>query len=343
MTVQSQPADSSSGPSYKTPGPSPRSLALDWHVFGQPHFLTAFVVLFAAALTFNAATQFLKLNFRKEAVPLRKPIDTIPSRLGPWLKLTKDEPLDREMQDVLGTDKYVFRDYVDTRRVNLSYLQKIDPKDFPAPTSAEAGSTAGGAAAAKDLQTALEDKSSTYLNRIGAVIQSNDSSAVVRVAVTYYTGLVDTVAHIPDRCYVADGYEPTSYTTPTWNVGAAATGGGDGKLQLRLINFEDAAPDRGAVTKNVAYFFHCNGAFESDPIYGVRVRLQNLFERRGYYAKVELMTVSPREDQMASPEIRAAESARTAGIMTDFLSNAMPEILKCLPDWKAVTATNPTK
>jgi hypothetical protein len=316
MTAQTPPADSSSGQSEKSSGPGLRSSALDWHVFGQAHFLTAFVVLFVAALTFNAATQFLKLNFRKEAVPLRKPVDTIPSRLGPWLKLTKDEPLDREMQDVLGTDKYVFRDYVDTRRVSISELQQMG---------------------------AFEDKSAADLARIAAEIESRDPSAIVRVAVTYYTGLVDTVAHIPDRCYVADGYEPTSYTTPTWNVGPAATGGGDGKLQVRLINFEDAAPDRAAVTKNVAYFFHCNGAFESDPIYGVRVRLQNLFERRGYYAKVELMTVSPRGDQMASPDVRAADSARTARIMTDFLSFAMPEILKCLPDWKAVTAANATK
>jgi hypothetical protein len=161
--------------------------------------------------------------------------------------------------------------------------------------------------------------------------------------VTYYTGLVDTVAHIPDRCYVADGYEPTSYTSPTWNVGQAATGGGDGKLQVRLINFEDAAPDRAAVTKNVAYFFHCNGAFESDPIYGVRVRLQNLFERRGYYAKVELMTISPRGDRMASADVQAGDSDQAGRIMTDFLSFAMPEVLKCLPDWKAVNAANAAK
>jgi hypothetical protein len=36
-------------------------------------------------------------------------------------------------------------------------------------------------------------------------------AGVINLAVTYYTGLVDTVAHVPDRCYVADGYEPKSW------------------------------------------------------------------------------------------------------------------------------------
>ena len=28
------------------------------------------------------------------------------------------------------------------------------------------------------------------------------------MSVTYYTGMVDTVAHVPERCVTADGYEP---------------------------------------------------------------------------------------------------------------------------------------
>lgn len=313
-TLIADPHAHGDGAPSRPAGPSPSGgIGIRWRDLRQPQFLVALLILFTAALTFNAAVTFLKLHFRKEPVPLRRPIDTIPARLGPWLKLTKDQPLDKEMQDVLATDKYVFRDYVDTRRVSMQDLQKMG---------------------------AFEDRTTNDMERIVSEIQSNDPSAVVRVAVTYYTGLVDTVAHIPDRCYVADGYEPTSYTTPTWHVGTAATGGGDGNLQVRYINFEDAAPDRGAVTRNVAYFFHCNGSFESDPIYGVRVRLQNLTERKGYYAKVELMNVSPPGDRMAGADVQDHDRAESARCMTDFLSYALPEVLKCLPDWKAVTATN---
>ena len=30
--------------------------------------------------------------------------------------------------------------------------------------------------------------------------------AVVRLSATYYTGMVDTVSHVPDRCVTADGF-----------------------------------------------------------------------------------------------------------------------------------------
>ena len=45
-----------------------------------------------------------------------------------------------------------------------------------------------------------------------------DMVGVMRAAVTYYTGMVDTVAHIPDRCYVADGFVPDKYDTPNWTA-----------------------------------------------------------------------------------------------------------------------------
>jgi hypothetical protein len=58
---------------------------------------------------------------------------------------------------------------------------------------------------------------------------------------------------------------------------------------------------------------------------------------------VELMTISPQGDRMASADVQAADSEQAGRIMADFLSFAMPEVLKCLPDWKAVNAANATK
>jgi hypothetical protein len=143
----------------------------------------------------------------------------------------------------------------------------------------------------------------------------NHPTGVINLAVTYYTGLVDTVAHVPDRCYVADGYEPKSWEEVKWNID------GGKPVEVRFINFEDGS-GRSAATRSVAYFFHVNGTFESSPE-SVRLHLQNLFERYGYYSKVEVMTLI--NDR--------AESAR---VMTDFLSAAMPEVRKSLPDWEAV-------
>jgi hypothetical protein len=257
---------------------------------GNPAFLAVFAVLFVAALSLNAATQYMKLYFKKEPVPLARALETIPRDLGPWVQVSEDEALNPEMLDVLGTRQYVFREYVDSRVAGEKFMAELKGKTT-------------------DEKSAL----------LAQLVQDHPGS-LVRAAVTYYTGMVDTVAHIPDRCYVADGFVPSDYTTPSWDVRDK-----DGKpntIEVRYINFEDTTPGRSSIPRNVAYFFHCNGDYVSDPL-AVRVHLQSLFERYGYYAKVELMTTMSDHDA-------------SARVMTDFLCNALPEIEKCLPDWKAL-------
>jgi hypothetical protein len=58
----------------------------------------------------------------------------------------------------------------------------------------------------------------------------------------------------------------------------------------------------------------------------VRQVLQNLTQRYGYYAKIEMMTIG--EDKAASEEA-----------MRDFLSAARPQIEECFPNWKKVSHT----
>src|SRR5205085_6651289 len=95
----------------------------------------------------------------------------------------------------------------------------------------------------------------------------------------------------------------------------------------------------GRTNRHVAYFFHCNGGYEPNPV-AVRVKLQNLFERHGYYAKVELMADDPARASTATPsEIearRAASAEKAKAAMADLLTQAMPAVERCLPDWKAV-------
>jgi hypothetical protein len=265
----------------------------------QPTFLIAVAVLFVAALTLNGAVQMMKLHFRKEPVALRHPLDEIPPQLGPWLQISKDEPLDKEIQDVLGTEKYIFRNYVDTRQISAAELAILK----------------------KEIATG---DVTAHMVRL----QNEKPTSVLTGAVTYYTGLVDTVAHIPDRCYVADGFEPIDHSFPIWDVSPPAVLGAYSDAPIRnlkvcFINFDDQTPSRSRLPVNVAYFFQCNGTYESDPIDGVRLRLQDLSERHGYYAKIELKTVMS--------DTNAAKST-----MADFLRYALPEIERCLPDWQAV-------
>ena len=107
---------------------------------------------------------------------------------------------------------------------------------------------------------------------------------------------------------------------------------------MQFFTFEDQT-GRGRMNRHVAYFFHCNGGYEPNPV-AVRVKLQNLFERHGYYAKVELMADEfARAVSGPAAEAKRAESAKKVqAAMADLLTAALPEVERCLPDWKAVKA-----
>lgn len=255
-------------------------------------FLVVAAVLLAAAIGLNATVQSLQLSFRKQPVSLQAPLKEIAPRFGPWVQVSADERLPYEIEETLAANEYVFRDYVDSRRVPEKVIREFE------------GKTAGQRRAMLDA------------------IREKMPEAVMYMAVTYYTGMVDTVAHIPDRCYIADGFEPSEYDIKRW---ACFESRGDDRSAARFIHFEDNVPGRRAISRNVAYFFHVNGRYTNDPL-DVRATLQNLLEQHGYYAKIELMTL-------------LNDRARAAAVMDDFLSHALPAVEKSLPDWQAVKAS----
>jgi hypothetical protein len=262
-------------------------------LFRQPSFLIAAGILLISAISLNAATEFMQLYFQKNPVPMREEFTTIPAHLGHWVEISKDEKLTEDMEHVLAATKYLYRDYVDDRLVPANTIQQFEGKSF------------------------------NERKQMMAQLQQTCPQAVLNVGVTYYTGMVDTVAHIPDRCYIADGFEPTSYKVVTWSAFDNRPGRDEHQEDARYINFEDQVASRKSTARNVAYFFHANGNYTCDPI-GVRVLLQNLKQRYAYYAKIELMM------QMDNPQLSADQ-------MNDFLTSALPEIERCLPDWKQVT------
>jgi hypothetical protein len=262
-------------------GSLPGARLAPWQrAFARRSFVVAVLVMATVGLGMQFMTSFMKVYFKKEPVALRGDLLSVPDQMGSWVKMW-DEPLTKEVEDALATKEYVFRDYVDARVIGqdkVNELMKLAPNE---------------------RKHELDE------------IQWHNPRAVIHFAVTYYTGLVDTVAHIPDRCYIADGYEPTEYNVENWKLGDGSN------IEVRNIHFEDQNGFASKQPKNVAYFFQVNGVMESDPL-GVRRRLQNLFNRQGYYAKIEIMTVS-------------SDHEESAGTMRDFLTVAMPEVHKKLP------------
>src|SRR4051812_25728487 len=140
-------------------------------VLAQPAFVAVATILLVAAVGLNTTTQRMKLHFKKLPVPLARPLSDVSDKLGHWEQISIDEALDPEMQDTLGTDKYVFRNYVDTRLISRNDLD--------------------------ELKRTLREKLPNERRQIMYTLQMKYPAAVVNVGLTYYTGLVDTVAYIP--------------------------------------------------------------------------------------------------------------------------------------------------
>jgi hypothetical protein len=283
----------------------------------KPTFILVFLVLLAGAIGMNAVTSAMKLHFRKGALPLRSTegLTALPTQIGSWVCVPEPQTVNADLIHELNTDKFVFRDYVDTSVM-----------------TGGSGTSAGVPVATKAEVLALEKL--TPRDRAAKLIamRNKNNNAVISVAVTYYTGKADTVPHVPERCYVADGFQPLYFDTKQWNLGEY-TPGVPRNVDTRFIDFEDQT-SRGAQNRCVSYFFHANGQYESDPN-RVRVRLQDLSVKHAYFAKIEVMTLLPHRPGVTEKDpLKENDRVAAAGAMKRFLTAALPEVEKLLPDWQ---------
>jgi hypothetical protein len=143
--------------------------------------------------------------------------------------------------------------------------------------------------------------------------------AVVRLAVTYYTGHVDGVIHQSERCNLASGIASSVESVPqTWDL--------DGRpMNVRVVHLINHTRDaRGP--HYITYCYFVNGQEEAEA-WRVRSMLMNLFDRTAWYAKVEVTT------DLTDP----GESQR---VLSDFLNAALPEIKRCLPPMRSADAND---
>jgi hypothetical protein len=254
-----------------------------------PPFMFAAVFLLACAIGLGALVQGLRLHFKKLPVPLQgKSLKELPAKLGNWVQVNVDQPLNPDLQESLGTNEYVFRQYVNWKEIGSTPEATIQ----------------------RFADLSVEDRKKEY----DRIVQKQPT-CLVYVAVTYYTGKVDTVPHIPERCYLADGYQKEIEKELVWGQGPT--------YKARLLKFAPEARADGRVEStriHVGYFFQVNGQYTLNSL-DVRSALQNLFVKYGYFAKVEVM----------SP---AADTALAGSAMQDFLTAALPELEKILPNWE---------
>jgi len=121
------------------------------------------ICLVVCGVGFRVAIKQYNVTLQKDAVPLRKNLRTIPTRLDEWTKSGNDEVFSAEIIEALDTEDYLSRTYV--RRA-----------------------------------------------------PDGRGDWVVSVHLAYYTGMIDAIPHVPDRCFEAGGLQqrtqPAEYDLP---------------------------------------------------------------------------------------------------------------------------------
>ncbi len=178
----------------------------------------------------------------------------------------------------------------------------------------------------------------------------------VKLHIAYYTGQVDAVPHVPDRCMVAGGFAPLTsepITIPleidqsSWTedmhesldgIPYRVIAGSEqediirmpfGDFELRTTEFSHPEFDDDRVF--AGYFFVANGKVTAYP---ERIRLL-AFDRsskHAYYCKIQF-TIRGKYNFTTEEFIK---------LVSGFTSDMLPSIMKCLPDWPEVTASNTT-
>lgn len=179
----------------------------------------------------------------------------------------------------------------------------------------------------------------------------------VSLHVAYYTGMIDAVPHIPDRCFVAGGFEigvlPANYPVPLshdgWRMDPSCVNQATGQpyetavyrnpitgrstlvrmpvggFVLRTTEFNHPKmPDTRVFS---GYFFIANGRTTATPE-GVKLLAFRKSEEYAYYCKVQFTASGQRGFQAEQFVARAA----------DLLQPLLPELMRCLPDWAEIEA-----
>ncbi len=192
--------------------------------------------------------------------------------------------------------------------------------------------------------------SRTYVQKVSDV---NAKPLAMEFHAAYYTGMIDTVPHVPDRCFVGGGWElgssPTNVPLPLdrtrWTLDKKASeelasqvyrtrlsneyGSRPGvrvrlpfdpqNIKIRVTSF--LTPEGGELF--AGYFFVANGGAVASPE-GVRLLAYDLKSSYAYYLKIQVTSA------------RVGSNEELAKMAASLLDELLGEIMLCVPDWVRV-------
>jgi exosortase len=266
-------------------------------------FVTAVALLSVSAVALQIGVGALNVYLKKVPVYPRKDFSVLPSAIGDWKRIGEDARFDASGVEALGTDLYLTRAY----------------------------------------------------------IKEGTSNPPMQLHLAYYTGQVDAVPHVPDRCMVAGGYVPLTaepitlsmkIDMSTWGTDEIETLDGVaypvvkhwdalresteairlpiGDFELRSTEFSH--PKLGDEHIFAGYLFVANGKTTAYPE-RIRMIAFDPSEKFAYYCKVQFTTRGGSQFTME----------QFNELASDLLSSALPEIMRCLPDWAEVVDEKDTE
>jgi exosortase len=285
-------------------------------------------VLLTAGSGLYAVTKATGVVFIKEALPLRYSLTAeFPKQAGNWVMLGQDGRLPTDIEKELGATEYFTRHYLDTTGYEAD-VETTDEGETIVRLYPDDGSDS------RQVRARLSSPDHGHTLVEGAL-----PGEMVTVHIAYYTAIVDSVPHVPDKCWIVAGgtmafrdtraisLEGERYRSDPDGNGllADSTLGGEVRIpgdEVEMVVF--GADDASGRRNTAAYFFIANGDIMASN-HAVRFSF-SLRDRYAYYCKVEM-----RFPGIDNPEELQARAEA-------FLRDMMPEIMACLPDWTEVQA-----
>ncbi len=281
------------------------------------HFMVAAIILGLTAAGWGVAIDLLQWATHKEPVPWPDCVIvddatfrnvSFPTKLGPYVR-AEDGQLDRNAD--LTPKK-------DGRPDGELILDETVMEPLKIGTWL-------------DKSRIAERRSNWYLSRIYIDTRKNKRARRYlqwRVNVTYYTGGLDKVPHVPDACLVAGGATIVDASDVKFSVLAARRPWDEPVTFGRTLYERHDRQNQQTVQYVQYYAFSLNGEPEANRL-TVRRKLAYPWVRYCYFAKIQFGPLSP---------ITNSEEADAAA--NEFLNYLLPEVLQTLPSSKDVSKLN---
>jgi exosortase/archaeosortase family protein len=268
-----------------------------------PKVCTVVGVLLLSAVTMTYLMVAMSGFLAKKEVSLRASLDTIPSTLGDWSQVGDEREYDAAVIESLGTTQFIDRIYAPDGLSEKGYLM---------------------------------------------------------LHIAYYSGTIDEVPHIPERCWDAAGLSqmgdsqrlPLMLDDSDW-VETDLTNRGSGELykttivthpvtgveqvirlpvgEMELMTSTFSTNKDAEIRRVGGYMFIANGRSCASS-FGVRSLAFDWTEEYAFYCKVQISAVYKVSDDGNEFLDRYQVDS------SNLISNLLPHLMRCLPDWAEIEA-----